>query len=60
MISRILGSLDDPDAAAVACKVYLEELHDMPAVNKMFAVQFKGGVKSLFNKTKRVENVKSV
>ena len=60
VISRILGSLDDPDAAAVACKVYLEELHDMKAVKKMFAVQFKGGIRSLFNKTKRVENIKSV
>ena len=60
VMSRILESLDDPDAAVVVCKVYLEELHDMPAVKKMFAVQFKGGVKSLFNKTKRVENVKSV
>ena len=60
VISRILESLDDPDAAAVACKVYLEELHDMPAVKKMFAVQFKGGAKSRFYKTWRAENVKSV
>ena len=60
VISRILESFDDRDAAAVACKVYLEELHDMPAVKKMFSVQFKGGVKSRFCKTERVENVKSV
>ena len=58
--SRILESLDNPDAAAVACKVHLEELHDMPAVKKIFSVQFEGGVKSLFYKTWRTENVKSV
>ena len=58
--SQILQSLDDPDAAAVACKVYLKELHDMPAVKEIFSVQFEGGVKSLFCKTWRAENVKSV
>ena len=48
--SRILESLDNPDAAAVACKVYLEELHDMPAIKKIFSVQFEARVKSLFIK----------
>ena len=32
--SRIFESLDHSDAAAVACKLYLEELHDMPAFKK--------------------------
>ena len=53
VISRILESLQDPDAAATTCQVYLEELHSMPAVRKMFSVLLEGGMKSLFNKTKR-------
>ena len=60
VVSRILESLQDPDAAAATCKVYLEELHRMPAVREMFSVQLEGGMKSLFNKTKRFENVMSV
>ena len=60
VVSRILESLQDPDAAAATCKVYLEELHRMAAVREMFSVQYEGGIKSLFNKTKRFENVMSV
>ena len=53
-------SLQDPDAAATTFKVYLEELHSMPAVRKMFSVLLEGGMKSRFNKTKRLENVMSI
>ena len=60
VISRILESLQDPDAAATTCQVYLEELHSMPAVRKMFSVLLEGGMKSRFNKTKRLENVMSI
>ena len=60
VISRILESAQDPDATAATCKEYLEELHRIAAVRKMFSVQFEGGMKSRFNKTKRFENVTSV
>ena len=60
VVSRILESLQDPDAAAATCKVYLEELHRMPAVREMFSVQLEGGMKSRFYRTKRFENVMSV
>ena len=60
VISRILESLQDSDAAAATCKMYLEKLHRMPAVRKMFSVQLKGGMKSRFNKAKRLENVMSI
>ena len=36
--SRILGCLDDPDAAVHSCLLYLNELHDLPAVQAMFTV----------------------
>ena len=60
VISRILESLQDPDAAAATCKVYHEELHRMAAVREMFSVQLEGGMKSRFYRTKRFENVMSV
>ena len=60
VVSRILESLQDPDTAAATCKVYLEELHRMPAVREMFSVQLEGGMKSRFYRTKRFENVMSV
>ena len=60
VISRILESLEDPDAAANACQLYLKKLHCLPAVREMFSVQLSGGMKSLFNKAKRQENVMSV
>ena len=60
VISRILESLEDPDAAANVCQLYLQKLHCFPAVQEKFSVQLNGGMKSLFNKAKRQENVMSV
>ena len=59
--ARILESgLDEPDAATTACLLSLEELHGLPAIQEMFAVFFKGGLKSMFKKAERLENIKSV
>ena len=60
VISRILESLEDPVAAADACQLYLQKLHCLPAVPETFSVQLKGGMKSIFNKAKRIENVMSI
>ena len=60
VISRILESLEDPDAAANVCQLYLQKLHCFPAVQEKFSVQLNGGMKSLFNKAKHQENVMSV
>ena len=60
VFSRILESLEDPNAAANTCQLYLKKLHCLPAVREMFSVQLKGGMKSRFNKTKRLENVMSI
>jgi hypothetical protein len=40
--------------------LFLEKLHDLPAVREIFSVYLGGGVKSIFSKAERVENVKSV
>ena len=59
--ARILESgLDDPDAATAACLLSLRELHGLPAIQEMFSVFFKGGLKSMLKKAERLENIKSV
>ena len=61
VVSRILECMvEKPDAAVAISKLYLEELHRLPAVREMFSVQLRGGMKSRFNKTKRLKNVKAV
>ena len=52
--------LDDPEAGAQDCLLYLQELHDLPAIRQMFTVQLYGGFKSFFNTTKRSEIVESI
>ena len=59
--ARILESgLEDPEAATTACLSSLEELHGLPAIQEMFAVFLKGGLKSMLKKAERLENIISV
>ena len=59
--ARVLESgLDEPDAATTACLLSLRELHGLPAIQEMFAVFFKGGLKSMLKKAERLENIMSV
>ena len=59
--ARILESgLDDPDAATSTSLLSLEELHGLPAIQEMFAVFCKGGLKSMLKKAERLENIMSV
>ncbi len=51
---------EDPEAATTACLLALKELHGLPAIQEMFAVFLKGGLKSMFKKAERLENIKSV
>ena len=65
MVSRILESHEDPDPTAETCKLYLRELHNVPAVKEIFSVYLNAAKKShfykkLFYKTKRLEIVMSV
>ena len=52
--------LEDPKAAITACQQSLKELHRLPAIQEMFSVFIKGGLKSMFNKSERLENMMSV
>jgi hypothetical protein len=59
--ARILESgLEDPEAATTACLLSLKELHRLPAIQEMFAVFLKGGLKSMLKKAERLENIMSV
>ena len=59
--ARILElGLEHPEAAITACLLSLEELHGLPAIQEIFAVFFKGGLKSKINKSERLENMMSV
>ena len=59
--ARILElGLEDPEAATTACQLALKELHGLPAIQEMFAVFLKGGLKSMYKKAERLENIKSV
>jgi hypothetical protein len=60
VVSEILECLDNPDTAVTSCRLFLEKVHDLPAVREIFSVYLGGGVKSIFSKAERVENVKSV
>ncbi|CAB4013737.1 Hypothetical predicted protein [Paramuricea clavata] len=60
IVSEILECLENPDTAATSCLLFLEKLHDLPAVREIFSVYLGGGVKSIFGKAEQVENVKSV
>ena len=52
VISRILVSLEDPEAAVATCKGYLEELHDLRAVRKTFTRYLDRGITAIFGKEK--------
>ncbi len=58
--SGILQHLDDLELAVSDCLHYLQELNDMPAIQEIFSVHVKGGVKSVFKKQSRTEIVETV
>ena len=60
MMARILEKLEHPKASASDCLQYLQELHDIGAIQEIFSVLINGGMKSRFNKTKRLNNASSV
>ncbi|XP_046855896.1 uncharacterized protein LOC124448998, partial [Xenia sp. Carnegie-2017] len=42
------------------CLSYIEELHELDGVRKMFSVFIGGGMRAMFKKSQRIENIKSV
>ncbi len=60
MMARILENLEDSDASVSDCLQYLKQLHDIGAIKEIFSVLTDGGIKSRFNKKKRLNNASSV
>ena len=60
MMARILENLEDPDASVSDCLQYLKQLHDIGAIQETFFVLIDGGIKSRFNKIKRLDYASSV
>ena len=62
--SRILGCLDDPEAAVHDCLLYLEGLQNLPARQAIFTVWqekgFTSRLRARYNQMKRNEMVESI
>ena len=58
--ATILEKVDYPQDALTACRLCLEELHSMPAVQGSFAVEFEGGFWARFRKAVRSEIIVTV
>ena len=60
VVSEILECLTSPETTISGCLSFLNKPHSLPAVREIFSVYLNDGVKSMLNKAKQVENVKSV
>ena len=60
IVSEMLECLDHPENAIIGCLSFLKKFHSLPAIQEIFSVYLNGGIKSMLNKSERVENVKSV
>ena len=58
--ARILEGIKDLECAVNAGAMYLESLHELPAVQEAFSVYLDGSVKSIFNKTERSQIIQNV
>ena len=56
----ILEGIQDIKAAIKAAVMYLDRLHDLPAIQEAFSVYLEGGLRSMFSKNKRLEIVQAV
>ena len=62
LMATILETVDNPSDALAACRVCLDELHQVPAVKEYFKVEMEEGLRlrALFNKNKRRQIIFSV
>ena len=59
VVSKILECLQETKVAAAGCMLFLEELHNLPAIGETFSTYLKGRIKSIFYQGWRLENVRS-
>ena len=60
LMATILETVDNPTDALAACRVCLDELHQVPAVKEYFKVELKEGLRALLNKDERRQIIFSV
>jgi len=60
VMATILETVDNPEDALAACRVCIEELHSLQAVQKSFSVEIKKGFWALFSKDERKNIISSV
>ena len=62
LMATILETVDNPSDALAACRVCLDELHQVPAVKEYFKVELEEGLRlrALFNKEERRQIIFSV
>ena len=62
LMATILRTIDHPNDALAACRVCLDDLHQVPAVNECFKVELERGIrlKARFKKEKRRQIIFSV
>ena len=62
LMATILETVDNPSDALAACRVCLDELHQVPAVKEYFKVELEEGLKlrARFNKNERRQIIFSV
>ena len=60
VMATLLETVDNPAEALSACRVCIEELHDLPVVQNSFKVELKKGLRSMFSKDGRREIISTV
>ena len=60
LMATILRTIDNPTDALAACRVCLDELHQVPAVKEYFKVELEEGLWALFKKGERRQIIFSV
>ena len=60
LMATILRTIDNPTDALSACRVCLDELHQVPAVKEHFKVELEEGLRALFKKDERRQIIFSV
>ncbi len=58
--ARILEGIQDLEFAVNVATMYVESLHELPEVQEAFSVYLDGSVKSIFNKTERLQIIQNV
>lgn len=58
--ARILEGVRDLESAGNAAIIYLEHLHELPAIQEAFSVYLHKSMKSIFNQTKRLQIIQNV